>query len=133
MTKWQDKPTLERLYVDEGLSSRDVADRLGTSKTTILKWLRRHGIERDDANQDKPPAFEMRGPYESWSTHDGEAKRRVYVHRLVAVAEHGFDAVVGNDTHHKNGVPWDNRPSNIEPIDPAEHGRLHSHEYYGLV
>lgn len=48
------------------------------------------------------------------------------LHRLIAVAEYGFDAVAGNDIHHKSGVGWDNRPANIEPIDPAEHVALHS-------
>jgi len=132
MTKWQNERTLRRLYVDEGLSSRDVAERLGTSKTTILKWLRRHGIDPDTANQDKSPSFEMKGSYESWSTHDGDAKRRVYVHRLLAVAEYGFDAVVDKDTHHLNGIPWDNRPSNVEPLSKTEHGSIHGVEN-GLV
>lgn len=51
----------------------------------------------------------------------------VRVSRLLAVAEHGFDAVgPGVDIHHKNGIPWDNRPANIEVIDKGEHAALHS-------
>jgi len=48
------------------------------------------------------------------------------IHRLIAVAEYGFDAVVGAEIHHKSGVGWDNRPSNIEPIEPGDHTALHS-------
>ena len=50
---------------------------------------------------------------------------RILIHRLLAIAEYGFDAVAGNDIHHKNGVKWDNRPSNIAPIEHGEHRSLH--------
>lgn len=43
---WQDKDRLERLYLEEHLSSREIGERLGCSKTTVLKWLDRHGIEK---------------------------------------------------------------------------------------
>lgn len=50
----------------------------------------------------------------------------VYVHRLSAVAEHGFDAVVGNDVHHVHrfdGDPckWVNDPESLVPEDPTTH------------
>lgn len=48
------------------------------------------------------------------------------IHRLIAVAEYGYDTVVDNEIHHESGVGWDNRPSNIRPIEPGEHTALHS-------
>jgi len=50
----------------------------------------------------------------------------VPIHRLVAVAEYGFDAVVDKEIHHKNGMPWDNRPENLEPLSKEEHRRKES-------
>lgn len=54
---------------------------------------------------------------ESGSTRDTP----VYVHRLVAVAEFGFEAVCDMDVHHKISVPWYNSGDNVEPMDPYEH------------
>lgn len=50
----------------------------------------------------------------------------VYIHRLSAVAEHGFDAVVNNDVHHMelfDGRPcqWFNARDAVVPEDPTEH------------
>jgi len=55
---------------------------------------------------------------------DGED--RAYLHRLVAVAEYGFDAVADMDVHHKEifdgrSVPFANAPEWVEPKDPMEH------------
>jgi hypothetical protein len=63
--------------------------------------------------------------YESWrSNHDYETEY-VKVHRLLAVAECGVDEVAGKHVHHKNGVPWDNRPENIEVLDERDHLQEH--------
>jgi len=55
---------------------------------------------------------------------DGDAKT-ISVHRLVAVAEYGFDATIGMDVHHINGVKWDNRPENLDLVDRGEHRSAH--------
>ncbi len=49
----------------------------------------------------------------------------VAVHRLVAAAEYGTEAIRGKHIHHLNGVPFDNRPSNLSPLTPAEHMQQH--------
>jgi len=55
---------------------------------------------------------------------------RIYVHRLAAVAEHGSDALVGMDVHHKNdddfdggSCAWVNNPDRLEPQEPKYHRR----------
>jgi len=55
-------------------------------------------------------------------------KFTAFIHRLVAVAEHGYESVDGKIVHHKNGVPWDNRPENIELLTVAEHNRKHQED-----
>lgn len=48
----------------------------------------------------------------------GETKR-VYLHRLLFVAEHGLGDLDSEDhIHHKNGIEWDNRPENLERVAP---------------
>jgi transposase-like protein len=42
---WQDKETLERLYIDEQLTCAEIGDRLGCSGHTADKWRQRHGIK----------------------------------------------------------------------------------------
>jgi len=123
---YRDADTLRRLYWEEGKSSREIAAKFDVSKPTILKALRDFGIQIRKPNDGKmPPLFTDSWGYTRWKhEHDGD-RYGVYVHRLLAVAEHGFDAVAGNDIHHKNGVSWDNRPANLEPIDHADHASKH--------
>ena len=50
----------------------------------------------------------------------------VYVHRLAAVAEHGFEAVCDKDVHHEHvfdGRPcqWFNARDALTPENPTEH------------
>ncbi len=42
---WRDRRVLELLYVDEGLTQREIGEIFGKAKTTICKWLRRVGIK----------------------------------------------------------------------------------------
>lgn len=56
--------------------------------------------------------------------YDGE-RVAIGLHRLLAIAEFGYEAVKGKDIHHKNGIKWDNRPGNIEPVTKSEHGKIH--------
>jgi len=98
--------------------------------------MERLGIESRDKGEatvqhyiKEPPRFytEARGYERVQSSIWGEISR-VGVHRLAAVAEYGLEAVVDKDVHHRNGVPWDNRPGNLELIAPSEHGSLHAEE-----
>jgi len=140
---YHDKATLERLYLHEGKTTREIADELGASNGTISRWLDKHDIPtRENWKEGVAAAAEanrrpwaqlntLQSGYEYWQQKervDGDSvNRMVYVHRLLAVAEFGTDAVTSDmDVHHKNGVPWDNRPSNIELIDRAEHAAGHN-------
>lgn len=42
---WQDKDTIERLYIDEGLTCEEIGERLGCSGRTVDEWRRRHNIK----------------------------------------------------------------------------------------
>jgi len=129
---WRDKQRLKELYVEEGLSAREVGEILRCSHTTVLNHLREYGLERHPKhNRGNSALFHTRQKdgYERWVASDGaRGAEYVHVHRLVAVAEHGIDALDGKDVHHKNGVPWDNRPDNLELLTRAEHLSQHAVE-----
>jgi len=142
MTKpWQDATTLAQLYHGKGMTTREIATELGCTNGTVSRWLDKHDIQTrenwkagveaaKESNQVERVKMRTheRG-YEYWGHTEWEGEDRVskivYVHRLLFVAENGFDAVVGQSVHHKNGVPWDNRPENIELMTRSEHQREH--------
>ncbi|RBI58323.1 hypothetical protein DMJ13_27385 [halophilic archaeon] len=69
----------------------------------------------------------VQGYVVAYASFKGGGLVNVGIHRLVAVAEYGFDAVSGKHIHHKTGIPWDNRPENLSPETQSEHMREHWH------
>jgi len=51
---WRDKKKLKRLYINESLSSIEIADDLGCSCTTILNWLDKFSIEKRKPAWERP-------------------------------------------------------------------------------
>ena len=143
---WQDREILEELYLVQKQTTREIADELGCTNGTVSRWLNIHDIPTREnwragveaakrANRAEYAAQRtLPSGYEYWSskeTTDGQRTNDiVYVHRLLAVAEYGFNAVAGNHVHHTDNIPWDNRPENIEIMDPSAHGKMHSEEYW---
>lgn len=120
---------LEEQYHGGEKSLSQLADILGCANaSSVSSIMERHGVDRRKSTRDMPPWFGTTAKgHEAIKTNMGSRGRgHVYVHRLVAVAEHGVDAVAGMDVHHKNGVPWDNRPENLELKDHAQHRREHA-------
>jgi len=137
--RYRDEDTLRRLYVEEGLTSREVAERLDCSQPTVVNWLKKHEISVTTPTSDRPPYYgtSTQG-YEYWQTSVGDRERKtVRVHRLTAVAWFGWDAVTGGedaasrvDVHHRNSVPWDNREVNLKLIPHGEHMSMHNIEQH---
>lgn len=135
---WRRKDTLRRMYVKDEMSAIEIADELGSTVDTVYKWMERHGIDRRNLEE----AALERDDEGAWITHyydsDGyevcqastseDYDGRITIHRLVAIAEgadpHEVMGQSGLDVHHINGIPWDNRPSNLEPVDNAKHNAL---------
>jgi 5-methylcytosine-specific restriction endonuclease McrA len=51
---WQDKENLQELYIEQGLSSAAIGEKLGCSDVTVLDWLDRHDIPVRDTD---PPTM----------------------------------------------------------------------------
>jgi transposase-like protein len=118
---WRDKQKMYDLYWGEMLSTAEIAERVGCTQPTISDWLNKHGIPTRYTAQEYGQISTTERGYEYFAV-DCEL---VWIHRLLAVAEHGFDEVVGKQVHHKSDVPWDNRPENVEPVTDAEHIKRH--------
>lgn len=133
---WRDKETLEYLYNEKGMTTCEVGDRLDCTGACISKWLKKHSIERRApreyfvGNYSKKANFQTDvNGYERWNAANGnDVPDSMYVHRLLAIAMHGIEAVKDMDIHHKNGIKWDNRPENIEVKTKTDHMSEHAIE-----
>lgn len=124
--QYTDECRLRDLYETQGKSVAEIAQILECSETTIRDYMRWFGIElENNVDRDPSPAGYVTRPdgYRRWQ--DGH--QTLYVHRLLAVAEWGFDAVAGSHVHHKNRHRWDNRIENLRLFDSASaHARHHA-------
>jgi transposase len=126
--------TLRRLYWDEGLTIGEVASETGASKTTIKKWMNHHDIPRRDSVEASKAARRVERAtfitgtdgYEFWQSRTEDGLKHVYVHRLLAVAEFGFETVCGNIVHHRNNISWDNQHENIAVMSRSDHSDIHN-------
>ena len=128
------KSRLLELYEDK--STRDVADAIGVSKPTIVRYLRYYDLPVEKSPSDKPPTFvfdkmsdRVGHEYARIRPHiDGE-HYTIGIHRLVAIAHGKLDPkdMWGNDfhVHHKNKHGLDNRPDNLEVMTASDHISMH--------
>lgn len=120
------------MYEHKKLNMDQIADRLGCTKSRIRYWMNKHGIERRSVSAaialSHPPLSPRTNEngYEQVRTRVGSETVWVHIHRLVAVAEFGFQEVVGNVVHHKNQIPWDNRPDNLKVMTDSAHKSYHA-------
>lgn len=129
-----EKETLRRLYWDEGLTTGQIANRCNSTKPTVVAHMKDHGIERRNSAADRPPGVYIHPELHPAIYHyDGEKRHTVKVHRLLAVAKYGFDAVKGKDVHHNSGFKQDNRWDAIELHTRSEHQKLHPYGVKPIV
>jgi hypothetical protein len=144
--KWVEYPEILRhLYQDLELNTRDIGELYSCDSSTVCRYLDKLDIDTRPnwkagveaaakANRvDYVKKRTLPAGYEYWSSRSmgkGKSSELVYVHRLLAVSEYGFEAVRDRHVHHKNKIPWDNRPENIELKTPEEHGQMHGEDYW---
>jgi len=135
MKPYTDEKTLEYLYHDRGWSLGEIGRRFGVHETTVLDWMKRHGIRRRSKSEGYQESVGFRPP-NLVTEQDGREMMKVYdpsiknkrsipVSRMLAIAIYRLDEISGLDVHHRNEIPWDNRPENLEIMNPGEHMRHH--------
>lgn len=137
---WIPREELVEMYHEYRWSTEQIAKKYDVTPKTIRKTLDKYNIESRDVGElvsqglkSMPPSIytERRGYVVTKQRTDNNKSGKVYLHRLLAVAEYGVNAVKDMDVHHKNGIPWDNRPKNIQLLDKSTHGRHHTNERWG--
>lgn len=120
---YKNKEWLIQKYHNESKTLEELAEICSVCDETIYYYMEKFDIQRRDNTVIMKPLnlkTTKRG-YEIFQPKEG----RIIHHRLLAVAEYGFEAVKGKEVHHKNGIPWDNRPENIDLLAKEDHQRLH--------
>ena len=131
----RNKEDLTELYIERGLSTYQCAEIFGCSNSTVLRWLHKHDIDvrpsrREGVNRGS--YFTDRDGYERVVINDPDQTRTVAVSQVTAIA-HGADPEkVFSDgdyhVHHRNTIPWDNRPENLEVVHYSEHNEIHNED-----
>ena len=125
-----EREKLRRLYWDENMSIPQIADELDTAYRVVYGKMDRYGIETRSPGEGK----RLRHQHDVqmyWAHGRLWIKIGEYgedfafpVARATAMADHSLEELDGMDVHHKNDHPADDRPSNLELLDHAEHSAL---------
>lgn len=131
----QDERQLREWHFDNGMTLSEIADEVGCSRSAVSQRFEKFGIKIDKEQTARRRREELReGPPQFALDHYGyETVRsrfrgetdRFKLHRLIAVAEWGTDAVEGAVVHHKKNIPWLNYADNLELMERSEHSRHH--------
>lgn len=126
----EEREKLERLYWDEGLSTNQIGDRIGMTNAGVLGKMEKYGIETRSPGEGK----RLRHQHEVqtyWAHGRMWIKIGEYgddfafpVAKATALADYSLEEMKGMDVHHMNDHPADDRPSNLELLDHAEHSSL---------
>lgn len=127
---YTDKKKLKELYVDSDLSVREISNELDCTTFTVMEWVNKFGFEKRGRTIGERSEYANywtdKNGYERWLTAYKDTTEHIFVHKLLAIAEYGFDKTKGSVVHHKNHIPWDNRPDNIQLMGRGEHTRYHN-------
>lgn len=132
-----DEETLVELYHIKGLSQRQVAEKLGTTKWEIRKSMNHHNLNSRSKSEARRQWF-LKQPiplyiddegheywYDQTGQHDWDETSYTFIHRVLALIDNEIEDLDGMVVHHKNFIPWGNRPENLEVMTPGEHTKLH--------
>ena len=112
-------------HAEDDNTSAAIAEKCGVDQTTIRRWAARHDLYEPDRRTSAIYHTQDSRGYPTIFVRESGRAHCIRVHRLIAVAEHGYDAVVEGEVHHKNGVRWHNTPDNLSVLSSKEHSQAH--------
>lgn len=106
----------------------EMADELNCALSSIHRWMDKHDIDRDPHPREQPLSIshDHEWGYEMFQAQVNGKNKTFKHHRLLAYRDHDLDELDGMHVHHENRIPWDNRPDNLQLIEPGEHTKLHN-------
>lgn len=123
---WLDREILREEYVVKDRSRHALAEEWGCKPGTVREYVKEYGLAKRYVTY--PKLVTSRGGYCKFVC-DRDKREEVSMHQLLAIAEgadpHKVFSGGWYNVHHKNRIPWDNRPDNIEFLHKSEHARLH--------
>jgi len=126
----RDPDWLRQKYWMEGLTSAEIGEIVGCCGSFIRGRMEEFGIPRNQGPRAPASLITRKRGYERWQDGPRESNRSVMVHQLLAIAEGADPAKIFSNgdyhVHHKNNIPWDNRPENIELLEAGEHQDVHA-------
>lgn len=125
---YQDKKTLELLYVSKGKTQKEIAEMFGVKPRTIRAWVDRFDLHRGDAGA----LFGSDNP--AWKGDDvsklgGYDRTHRQEDRTLSNVCSRCGAVGDVHIHHKNRDPTDTSESNLEVLCPM----CHKAEHHGAI
>lgn len=129
---YKNKNDLVELYLEKELSSYQIAELCDCSKRTVLNWMDKHGIDRRPVGRrrvERATFGTNQGGYEYCTARTDDGTKSVGVSQLVAISNGAdphkvFDSE-NYETHHRNGIAWDNRPDNLQVVSKEQHRQIH--------
>jgi len=122
------RDALIQWYWKERMTTREISEKYNVPRDGLQEVFERFDVKTRRTGNHASYRTNYNG-YESWLSNDPDGVERLMkVHRLLAIAEFGIESVKDKHVHHKNGIPWDNRPDNIETITNSKHLAEHYEE-----
>jgi hypothetical protein len=125
---------LREQYVEQEKTLQELEEEWGTSRGTIHYWLKQFDIERRPhvATRVQRTSFGLdnSGYERAQSRIPGTRKNNaVQIHQLVAIADGADPEKIFSggkyQCHHRNRIPWDNRPENVQLLTREKHQHVH--------
>jgi uncharacterized protein YjcR len=101
----QHRNCFDKLFLDEKLAPREIAERLGTKHTTLLSWMKLNGIQPRDAKQAQQARLERQRRAEMGMLPSALSRRGTETGPASSSSNWGFQssAQVGGDKARRTG------------------------------